>query len=317
MRESATATAPIYPNIEPYDRRSVDVGDGHHLYVEQSGNPNGIPVLTLHGGPGAGATALMRRFFDPKHYRVVLFDQRGAGRSRPNGSIKANTTQHLIQDIETIRAEVGLPPAIVFGGSWGATLALAYAQAHPEAVRHLVLRGTFLGTQREIEWLYHGGAGKFFPQDFARFLSPVAGADDPVKAYHPILAGDGAEARKAASLWVGWESRTASLTARTSLATESDHILSFARIENHYFVNDCFLSESQLVHDLPKIAHIPTDLVHGRYDMVCPPVASEILMQGMEKAQLHMIEDAGHTMTEPGIANKLTEVMNRLRSVYR
>ncbi|XDA98192.1 prolyl aminopeptidase [Sulfitobacter sp. LCG007] len=305
----------LYPPIDPFDQRMMDVGDGHSLYVEQCGNPRGLPVVVLHGGPGGGCSPAMRRYFDPKIYRVILFDQRGCGRSRPHASVEHNTTWHLVRDIEQIRTTFGIRDWVVFGGSWGATLSLVYAQSHPEAVRHLVLRGVFLMTQRELDWFYGGGAGRFWPEVWARFANmvPEDERDDLIAAYNRrLFCGDLPTETRFARAWSGWENALASVHS-TGAPSESpgDYARAFARLENHYFTHAGFLDfDGQILAQMDRIADIPGVIVQGRYDMICPPEGAHALAQGWKSCDLRMIRTAGHALSEPGISSELVRVMD-------
>lgn len=300
----------LYPPVEPFDQRQVDVGDGHVVYVEQCGNPAGLPVLVLHGGPGGGCSPAMRRYFDPARYRIILFDQRGCGRSRPHASVEANTTWHLVEDIETIRRLLGIECFVLFGGSWGATLALVYAITHPERARHIVLRGVFLASRAELDWFYAGGAAAFFPDLWARFLAPLPEADRarPIEGYHRLLFGGdlGAETR-AARAWSAWENALATIDPAGGWGeSPAEYARAFARLENHYFRHGCFLPEEDwILKNRARIEAIPATIVHGRYDMVCPPRASWELARGWAAARLVMVPDAGHALSEPGISAAL------------
>jgi len=312
-----TATQFLYPPIEPFDRKMIDVGDGHTVYMEQAGNKDGIPVLVLHGGPGGGCSPAMRRYFDPAIYRVILFDQRGCGRSRPHASVEANTTWHLVRDIELIRTTLGINRWYVFGGSWGTTLALIYAQAHPANVIHLILRGVFLMTNAELKWFYGGGAGRFWPDLWQKFQDPIPEAehDDLIKGYHKrLFSGDRAEELRYARVWASWENALATVHS-TGMGAESasDYARAFARIENHYFINGGFLDEdNQIMKQMDKIKHIPCSIVQGRYDMICPPLSAYKLAEDWDKADLRMIPVAGHALSEPGISAELVKIMDRL-----
>ncbi len=302
--------------VEPFDRRVIEVCGGHQIHIEQSGNPDGVPVIVLHGGPGGGCSPYMRRFFDPAHYRAILFDQRGCGRSRPHAEVQANTTAHLIADIELIRQHFGIGRAILFGGSWGATLALAYAQTCPEAVESLILRGVFLGRRSELDWFYGGGAARFFPDRWAEFLAPIPEAErgDMIAAYHRrLFCGDVAQETRFALPWLMWENALAGLETSTSGHAPPDYARAFARLENHYFANDCFLEDNQLLRNRHKIEHIPAVIVQGRYDMVCPPEAAWDLAQGWDKAELRMVAASGHALSEPRITAELVRVMDGMR----
>lgn len=306
----------LHPAVEPFARHTLDVGDGHHVHVEESGNPRGQPVLVLHGGPGGGCSPFMRRFFDPSHFRAILFDQRGCGRSRPQASVHANTTHHLIADIELIRRHLQLSSMLLFGGSWGATLALAYAQAHPDRVTGLVLRGVFLGTQSELDWFYGGGAGRFFPDQWARFRDPIPESeqDNLIAAYHRrLFDNDPGRQGRFAQPWLLWENALAGLQSSGASHAPADYARAFARLENHYFLNRCFLEEGQLLRDRHRIEHLPSVIVQGRYDMVCPPLSAWRLAQGWEGCDLRLIPASGHALSEPRISAELVRVMDEIR----
>lgn len=308
----------LYPPIDPFDQRMMDVGDGHTIYVEQCGNPQGIPVVVLHGGPGGGCSPAMRRYFDPNAYRIILFDQRGCGRSRPHASVENNTTWHLVSDIEKIRDALGIERWFVFGGSWGATLALIYAEAHPENVAHLILRGVFLMTQAELGWFYGGGAGHFWPDMWARFTSlvPQDEQDDFILAYHRrLFSGDLMQETRYARAWASWENTLASIdNDGPGGESPAEYARAFARLENHYFINAGFLQEDgQILKHVGRIAHIPGVIVQGRYDMICPPVSAWNLHKAWPASQFKMIGKAGHALSEPGITAELVHTMDRLR----
>ena len=308
----------LYPPVEPFDQRVIDMGDGHRVYVEQCGRADGVPVLVLHGGPGGGCSPAMRRYFDPEVYRVVLFDQRGCGRSRPHASVHANTTWNLVADIEVIRATLGIEKFILFGGSWGATLALIYALTHPDCVRHLVLRGVFLMTQGELDWFYGGGAGAFFPDLWARFVEPIPPDErhDLIGAYHRrLFSGNLSEETRLSRNWANWENALASVSHDGPLGeSPADYARAFARLENHYFKNHGFLeSEGWILREKHRITHLPASIVQGRYDMICPPISAWTLAQGWPKAQLQIVAHAGHALSEPGISEALVRVMDGLR----
>lgn len=312
----------LYPPIEPFDQRVMDMGDGHRIYVEQCGRPDGVPVLVLHGGPGGGCSPAMRRYFDPSVYRIVLFDQRGCGRSRPHASVEQNTTWHLISDIEVIRETLGIEQFILFGGSWGATLALVYAISHPIRVRHLVLRGVFLSMKSELDWFYGGGAGAFFPELWQRFCDfiPEDERADMIAAYHRrLFCGDAILETRAAKLWTNWENALASvLNEGVTGDGPAEYARAFARLESHYFIHGCFLdSDAWILENRPRITHIPADIVQGRLDLICPPLSAYRLASGWAGASLKMIGLAGHALSEPGISQALVGVMDALRSVQR
>jgi proline iminopeptidase len=307
----------LYPPIDPFDQRMIDVGQAHRVYVEQCGNPAGIPVLVLHGGPGGGCSPAMRRYFDPNVFRVILFDQRGCGRSRPHASVVNNTTWHLVDDIELIRRELDVSDWIVFGGSWGATLSLIYAQQHPDRVRNLVLRGVFLMTQAELRWFYGGGAGKFWPEPWARFVSlvPEDERDDMIKAYNRrLFSGDIAQETRYAKAWSSWENALASVHSSGATGdSPGDYARAFARLENHYFSNSGFLDfDGQIIAQVGRIAHIPGVIVQGRYDMICPPDSAYALARAWDNAELKMVRNAGHALSEPGISAELVRTMDRI-----
>ena len=307
----------LYPPTDPYDQRMLDVGQSHRIYVEQCGNPSGIPVVVFHGGPGGGCSPSMRRYFDPELYRIILFDQRGCGRSRPHASVTNNTTWHLVDDIEMIRRTLEIDAWIVFGGSWGATLALIYAEAHPARVRQLVLRGVFLMTQRELDWFYGGGAGKFWPELWARFegLVPEDERDDLIGAYHRrLFSGDVATETKFARAWSSWENALASIHSTGAGGdAPGDYARAFARLENHYFTNAGFLDfDGQILAHAGRIKHIPGTIVQGRYDMICPPDSAYALSKAWPNADLKLIRNAGHALSEPGISAELVRTMDRI-----
>jgi proline iminopeptidase len=312
-----TATQYLYPSIEPFDQRMMDVGDGHSIYVEQSGNPEGKPVIVFHGGPGGGCSPAMRRYFNPSHFRMILFDQRGCGRSRPHASVEANTTWHLVRDIELIRETFQIDEWTVFGGSWGATLALIYAQTHPDRVNNLVLRGVFMATQAELNWFYGGGAGQFWPDVWQRFKSPIPEAEhgDLIAAYHRrLFSGDKVEELRAARTWAGWENALATVgSTGDSGGGGGEYARAFARLENHYFINNAFLEyDGQILDRIDRIAHIPGVIVQGRFDMICPPITAYTLADKWKNAELRLIPVAGHALSEPGISAELVRVMNRI-----
>lgn len=307
----------LYPPLDPFDRQMLAVGDGHEVYVEQCGNPDGIPVVVLHGGPGGGCSPSMRRYFDPSRFRIVLFDQRGCGRSRPHASVKDNTTWHLVRDIELIRETLGISQWVVFGGSWGATLALIYSQTHPEAVRNLVLRGVFLMTQAELDWFYGGGAGKFWPEVWAKFVAlvPQDERDDYIAAYHRrLFSDDMSQQTRYARAWSGWENALASIHSAGQMTDgPGEYARAFARLENHYFSNAGFLEyDGQILDQMNRIAHIPGVIVQGRYDMICPPESAYAIARTWPKAELKMVRNAGHALSEPGISAELVRAMDRI-----
>lgn len=305
----------LYPPIEPYAQQMLDVGQDHVLYVEQCGNPKGIPVVVLHGGPGGGCSPAMRRYFDPRRFRVILFDQRGCGRSRPHASVKDNTTWHLVRDIEKIRLALGISTWHVFGGSWGATLGLVYTQTHRDAVLSLILRGVFLGTQKELDWFYGGGAAQFWPDAWDRFASiiPASEHDDLIGAYNRrLFSGDLTEEVRFARAWASWENALASIESNGAASVSAaNYARAFARLENHYFHNKVFLSAGQgILENMDALRNVPGVIVQGRYDMICPPTSAWTLSKSWKAANLHLVGKAGHAVSEPGISKELVRYMN-------
>jgi len=300
----------VYPPIEPYRSGMLAVDALHTLYWEECGNPDGVPVLFLHGGPGAGLSPKHRQFFDPAYYRIVLFDQRGAGKSTPLGEYRDNTTQLLIADIERIRQMLGIGQWLVFGGSWGSTLALAYGEAHPECCTGFVLRGIFLCTDVEIDWFLNG-IKWFFPQEHAQFVAPIPQDErgDLLHAYEKrLFCDDPAVYSEAARTWSRYEGSCLHLLPHPEVADEfgSEAVgLGVGRLEAHYFRHYAFLEDDQLIRDVARIRHLPAVIIHGRYDMVCPPLSAYRLHQAWPQARFQMIEDAGHAAFEPGIASAL------------
>ncbi|MEY6432224.1 prolyl aminopeptidase [Thioalkalicoccus limnaeus] len=309
--------ADLYPPIEPYATHRIAVDPPHEIHVEECGRRDGIPALFLHGGPGAGCEPGHRRFFDPARYRIVLFDQRGCGRSRPHAELAANTTWDLVSDIERIRQVLGIERWLVFGGSWGSTLALAYAQAHPERVAALIVRGVFLCRDTEIRWFYQEGANWVFPDWWRDFVAPIPDAEhgDLLAAYHQRLIGPDESVRLAAAqAWSLWEGRTATLMPNADVQAyfADPHVaLSLARIECHYFVNRAFLDPDQLLRDAHRLADLPGVIVQGRYDIICPVRSAWELHQAWPAAQLELISDAGHAAFEPGIRRALVAATDR------
>ena len=314
----------LYPPLEPYETGMLDVDDGQQLYWEISGNPHGKPVVFLHGGPGGGTAPLHRRFFDPAAYRIVLVDQRGCGRSRPHvadgADLSVNTTDHLVSDIERLRIFLGVDRWMVFGGSWGSTLALAYAQRHPARVTELVLRGIFLLRRSEIDWYYNGGAGRLFPEAWEGFCAPLAAADPdehPVDSYHRLLHSPDPEvALDAAIAWSTWEGATSALLPdpeHVAETAEPRFALAFARIENHYFRHRGFFGEGALLRNAHLLRGIPGVIVQGRYDVVCPARSARDLHEAWPDSRLHIVDDAGHAATEPGIVHRLVEATDGFR----
>ncbi|WP_460864593.1 prolyl aminopeptidase [Rhodococcus aerolatus] len=314
----------LYPPVAAHASGLLPVGDGQHVYWEVSGNPDGAPVVVLHGGPGGGLNPETRRAFDPAAYRVVQLDQRGCGYSQPHvadgADLAVNTTAHLLADVEAVREHLGVERWQVFGGSWGSTLALAYAQTHPERVTALVLRGIFLLRRSEIDWYYRGVAANLFPERWEHFLAPVPAAErdgDLVEAYHRLLHHDDPEvARRAAVAWSTWEGATSSLLprpGRVAQTAEPRFALAFARIENHYFRHGGFLDEEQLLRDADRLAGIPGVIVQGRYDVVCPARSAWDLHRAWPGSELVVVDDAGHSFAEPGITDALVGATDRFR----
>lgn len=312
----------MYPTIEPYAIHRLKVQAPHELYIEECGNHDGVPVLFVHGGPGAGCEPYHRRFFDPRRYRIVLFDQRGAGRSTPHASLEHNTTPHLVDDIEAIRRFLGVERWVLFGGSWGSTLSLVYAQAHPERVFALILRGIFLCRPHEIRWFYQEGANRIFPDYWDAFIAPIPPAErhDLLHAYHRRLTGaDDAERLAAATAWSLWEGRAATLQPKKSVTDFfglAHTALSLARIEAHYFVNDSFLAPNQILRNVDRLAGVSGVIIHGRYDVVCPVENAWELKRAWPQARLEIVPDAGHSASEPGIAHALVTAADEMARRY-
>ncbi len=299
-----------YPPIEPYNSGMLDVGNGHQVYWELCGNPAGKPAVFLHGGPGGGCTEDHRCLFDPERYRVLLFDQRGCGRSTPRSSLDSNTTSHLVEDIEALREKFDVERWLVLGGSWGSTLALAYAQAHPDRVTHLILRGIFTGRRSELLWLYQDGASWMFPDKWREFLAPIPEEErgDLITAYHKQLTGsDGDAALTAAKAWCKWESDIVRLTPEKQppeTETSDGAAMAMAAIENHYFINKCFLKDAQILRDIPRIKEIPGVIIQGRYDVITPARTAFDLHRAWPEADFALVDGAGHAYNEPGILHQ-------------
>ena len=311
-----------YPPIEPYRTHRLKVSALHEIYVEECGNPNGRAVVFIHGGPGGGCEPWHRQFFDPKRYRIVLFDQRGCGRSTPYSELRENTTWDLVADMEQIRRTLGIEQWVVFGGSWGSTLALAYAESHPERTRALVLRGIFLLRPEEIHWFYQEGASWIFPDAWEHYLEPIPQSErgDLVAAYHRRLTSENAAVRReAARAWSTWEGTTSKLLQSEDMVARyasENFAEAFARIECHYFINGGFFrSPNQLLEDVPKIRHIPGVIVQGRYDVVCPMKSAWDLHRAWPEASLSVIGDAGHAASEAGTLNRLIEAADHFARI--
>jgi proline iminopeptidase len=308
----------FYPEIEPHRSGMLEVSSPHRIYWEQSGNPQGKPVVFVHGGPGGGTDPKQRRFFDPAKYRIVLFDQRGCGKSTPHACLEDNTTWHLVSDLEALRAELGIERWQVFGGSWGSTLALAYAQRHPQRVSELVLRGIFMLRRWELEWFYQQGTSRLFADAWEKYIEPIPPAErgDLIAAYYRRLTSDDPELRqRAACAWSVWEASTSFLHQNRDFiahAAGDEFALAFARIECHYFVNRGFFErESQLLDEVDKIRNIPAVIVQGRYDVVCPMQTAWELHRAWPEAELRLVADAGHSAYEPGILHELVTATDR------
>lgn len=307
-----------YPAIEPFRTQRLRVSELHELNIEESGNPQGQPVVFVHGGPGGGTEPWQRQFFNPHQYRIVLFDQRGCGKSTPHAELAENTTWDLVADMEKIRELLGIDRWVVFGGSWGSTLALAYAETHPERVKALVLRGIFLLRKAEIAWFYQEGCSWIYPDAWEAYWShiPADERHDMVAAYHRRLTSPDAAVRRAAALaWSIWESSTSKLFPSKDLISRfaGDHFAdAFARIECHYFINRGFLhSDNQLIENVGRIRHIPAVIIQGRYDVVCPVKSAWDLHRAWPEADLQIVDDAGHAASEPGILSRLVQATNR------
>ena len=316
-----TEDGDLYPRVEPFDHGKLPVGSGHSLYWEQSGYPQGQPVVFLHGGPGAGTTPNHRRFFDPAHYRIILFDQRGAGRSTPYANIVDNTTDHLVSDIETLRELLGIDMWLVFGGSWGATLALVYAETHPERCLGIILRGVFLGREKELDWFLHG-IRNVYPEAWQRFVEFLPGSErgDIASAYYRRLIDNDPKIHgPAAVAWNHYETQCSTLRHKPiSPAVGSGSApLALARLEAHYFVTRVFLEENEILVNLDRIANIPTMIIQGRYDMICPMISANELAFASKNAVLNVVDDAGHSAMEPGIRRALVEATNTFRDKGR
>lgn len=310
----------LYPAIDSRMSGHLDVGDGHQVYYEVCGNPDGKPVIFVHGGPGGGINGTYRRLFDPAAYRIVLFDQRGCGNSTPHASLDANTTWHLVADMERLREHLGVERWQVFGGSWGSTLSLAYAETHPERVTELVLRGIFLLRKLELAWYYDGGAAALFPDEWDKFCAPIAADErgDMIAAYYKRLTADNRDVRiEAARAWSMWEGATISLLpnpGRVAGFGATRFAEAFARIECHYFINGGFMeSDGWLLDNVDRLRHIPGVIVQGRYDMATPVISAWDLHKAWPEADFRLVPDAGHAFSEPGILHELIEATDRFR----
>ncbi|MFI4938408.1 MAG: prolyl aminopeptidase [Candidatus Berkiellales bacterium] len=309
---------PLYPPIKQNSQHMLEVTSPHSIYVEECGSPRGIPILFVHGGPGAGCSPDDRRFFDPERFRIILFDQRGCGRSIPYGSIEKNTTQELINDIEKIREFFEIDSWVLFGGSWGSTLSLLYAQKHPKRVKSMILRGVFLGRERELQWFYQYGTSLVFPDHWEEFIFPIPEEerDNLIDAYYKRLTGEDEIAKmNAAKHWSQYEGQCATLHPNKTILehfTNSHTALSLALIETHYFKNRCFIEPNQILRDAYKLEGIPGVIVHGRYDMICPFENARALHLAWPESELYVIRDAGHAALEPGITDALINATEKL-----
>jgi proline iminopeptidase len=316
MEVVLTELRPLFPAIEPYNNDFLQVSSLHSLFYEEVGNPKGVPVVFLHGGPGVGAQPFYRRLFDPQQFRVVIFSQRGAGKSTPSGELRENTRDDLVEDVEKLRAHLQIDKWFVFGGSWGSTLGLSYAIAHPQAVRGLVLRGIYLGRPPEQDWLYKDGASRIFPESWERFLSiiPEAERDDlPAAYYRRLISSDKNVQIQAANHWYDWEDEIIRLLPRQTRRMDDTELLAYARIECHYMVNKLFLpNDNFLLENAHKIAHIPCWIAQGRYDIVCPATTALDLSRALPNSILNIVPDAGHSISEPGLVDCLIKGIETL-----
>jgi proline iminopeptidase len=301
----------LFPEIKPYKRHQLKVSEIHELYVDEAGNPDGLPVLFVHGGPGSACDASSRRFYDPSNYRIITFDQRGCGRSTPHSSLEENTTGDLIEDIEKIRQYLAVEQFVLFGGSWGSTLSLLYAQKYPQHVHAMVLRGIFLCRQVDLDWLYSDGANRIFPDNWDEFQRAIPEAErgDLVEAYYNRLTGEDELARMAAAkAWSAWEGNCSKLRPSAEAMakfTKPHNAMALSRIETHYFMNKGFIEENQILRNMDAIKDIPGTIVHGRYDMVCPLDNAYLLHHHWPASELHIVRDAGHSASEPGNVDAL------------
>jgi proline iminopeptidase len=313
----------LYPQIQPNQHFQLPVDDIHTLYVEECGSEAGIPVVFLHGGPGSGCEPFHRQYFDPEKYRIILFDQRGCGRSTPHAELQNNTTQDLIADIETIRAHFNIEKWLVFGGSWGSTLGLVYAETYPERVSGLIMRGIFLSRPKDIAWFYQEGASKVYPDYWQDYLSPIPSNQhhDLLNAYHQLLTGEDEVARmRAAKAWSGWEGMAANLTPKHAVLnhfTDLHTAISVARIEAHYFVNNSFLEENQIIKHADRLANIPGIIIHGRYDMICPLEQAHALAKAWPTAEFDIIPACGHAGSEEAIIDALIKATDNMADILK
>jgi proline iminopeptidase len=308
----------LFPEIRPYQTQMLPVSDGHELYLELSGTPGGIPVLVVHGGPGAGCSEKMRRFFDPERYHIIVFDQRGAGRSTPHAETENNTTTLLLEDMETIRKHLNIHKWVLFGGSFGATLSLLYAEQFSQHVCGLILRSVFLGRQQDLDWLYRQGAGRFFPEEWQRFKAPVADTPgtDLIESYYQVLHGENELAKVgAAKAWARWEAANTSFRPNQSSQdyyTVTHTALALARISSHYFINHCFIDSDQILNNVDQLSGIPGYIVHGRYDMICPPDQAYDLAAKWQDGELDLVREGGHSAFDAAMLDALIRSTGRL-----
>ncbi len=312
----------LFPEIELINEGDLKVSELHTIHWEESGNLNGHPVIVLHGGPGGGSQPMYRRYFNPEKYRIIQFDQRGCGKSTPHAELRDNNTMASVSDIEKLREHLGISDWIVFGGSWGSTLSLIYAETHPKKVQALILRGIFMCRPKELHWFYQDGASHIFPDAFAPYKNhiPKEEQDNLILAYYNRLTSDDMNIRKSAAFeWTRWEMSTSKLIPDTKYieaAEDSDFADAFARIESHYFINGIFLDENQILRDVNKIKHIPTWIIQGRYDVVCPPRSAWELKQELDLAKLVIVPDAGHSVAEIPIASELIKATNECLNIF-
>jgi len=301
----------LYPELKPYSRHQLQVTNIHDLYLDEAGNPDGIPLLFLHGGPGSACAANSRRFYDPEIYRIITFDQRGCGRSTPHADLAENDSDSLVADMEAIRKHLGINEWVLFGGSWGSTLALLYAQSYPQHVKAMILRGIFLCRQQDLDWLYKDGANKLFPDHWKEFINfiPEAERGDLVEAYHKRLTGSDELVRMAAAKhWTAWETQISRLRPSNDvekMKSKQHNALALSRIESHFFMQKGFIEENQILNNVSKIVDIPVKIIHGRYDVVCPLENAVSLYDNLPISELYIIRDAGHSASEPGIIDAL------------
>ena len=304
----------LYPDIEPYDIQFLSVGDDHQIYIEQSGNLNGVPVTFLHGGPGAGTSSIYRRFFDPSIYRIIMFDQRGSGKSTPYGSVNKNTSSYLVEDIKTILDTLNIKKSILYGGSWGSTLALLFSERYPSYVHSLVLRGIFLCRSDDIKWFYQKGADSIYPDFWLDFINDIPSDErsDILGAFHKRIHGeDESLSKELCKRWAIWEGQCSTLYPSKTVVDQFDQCsISLAKIETHFFQNNCFIEENEIIKNINKIRNIRCEIVHGRYDIVCPFKQAYDLHSSYPNSRLNIINDAGHSLLEPGISEKILHIFN-------